>query len=153
MSKDELITRIFPKFHRLVNKFDEIRNQRYEYDEKVSLYPGEIHTLTAVADHPGSTISEVGYHMGITKSAASQFLIKLEGKGLIEKSRMPENNKNIILSLSPLGRDVLHEFRAYWNSLFSEAFDHLKKIDEESLQSMLTAFDVMEAAMDRHITE
>ncbi len=151
MTKEELIIQIFPRFHRLMNKFDEIKNQKYFYNSKEALFPGEIHTLTAIADKPGSTISEIGLIMGITKSAASQFIIKLEKKGMLEKNKLPENKKNIVINLSTEGRDVVTKFRSYWNGLFSSAFDQLSLIDRESLENMLKTFDLIEESMDKQL--
>jgi DNA-binding MarR family transcriptional regulator len=58
-----------------------------DYDTGYPLFKSEIHMVDFIGRHPNLNISELAYEIGMTKSAASQVIAKLNRKKLIFKKR------------------------------------------------------------------
>lgn len=66
----------------------------------------EIHTIEAIGSEYFTKVTDISRHFGISKSAASQMVVKLEKKGLIKKSTSPTNGKEVLVSLTKAGWDT-----------------------------------------------
>lgn len=56
----------------------------------------------------GSTnLTEIREYLAITKAAVSQMLSSLEKRGLVTREVDPANRRNLIVLLTPLGRELL----------------------------------------------
>ncbi len=100
---------IFDTFHhlfKLLNLFKEMENTQFEISDNITVYPGEIHMISAIAKSNGINVTEVATRLDISKSAASQMIKKLVRKGLIEKAHTQQNNKEIRLLLTREGKTV-----------------------------------------------
>lgn len=71
----------------------------------------EIHTLAAIAENPGVTVTEVAQMWNRTKGAVSQNVAKLEKRGLIERKKENGNAKNVHLYITKKGKmlDLAHK--------------------------------------------
>ncbi len=76
--------------------------QDYGTGEMINMV--EVHTLTAIEDHPGVNVSELALMWNRTKGAISQIATRLENKGYIERRKNPDNAK--IVELFPTERGV-----------------------------------------------
>lgn len=96
---------------RLCRKYAEMEKSPIRYNEKVTLPPGEIHTIQAIGKNKDINIKQLGDHFGISKSAASQMVSKLVKKGYVVKNNPADNNKELQLSLTTHGWEAfsLHE--------------------------------------------
>lgn len=75
--------------------------------EGVRLHPSEIHLLLFLHGRPDVNLTEIADRFGVTKGAVSQVLSRLERKGVLNKSRKPQNPKELSLSFTELGGKVL----------------------------------------------
>lgn len=55
----------------------------------------------------GSTASEIGRRLGVSKQAAGKTVEKLEGLGYVERVDDPQDGRRKLVRLSPLGIDML----------------------------------------------
>ena len=67
------------------------------------LHCSEIHTLMAIGKNPDINLTSLSRLLGISKSAISQMTGRLARKNLVEKHRDPDNDKEVLLHLSPRG--------------------------------------------------
>ena len=101
---------IFDTFHhlfKLLNLFKEMENTQFKISDNITVYPGEIHMISAIATSNGINVTEVAARLDTSKSAASQMIKKLVRKGLIEKAHTEQNNKEIRLLLTREGKTAL----------------------------------------------
>jgi DNA-binding MarR family transcriptional regulator len=136
------------RFHRLVNKYDAIRARGLQADESLTLLPGELHALATITATPGHTVTELGKAMGITKSAASQFVMRLAAKGMVVKRKLPDNAKSICIAPSEAGLAAAVRFRAGWDETFAPVQAYYESLDTKTCSSLLQLFSLMEQAMD-----
>lgn len=73
----------------------------------------EVHMVTRIEENPGITAARIAEITCRTKSAVSQMLSKLEGKGLICKEKDPHNGKQQLLYVTAKGRQLSLCHKAY----------------------------------------
>jgi DNA-binding MarR family transcriptional regulator len=66
-----------------------------------SFLTSEVHALCSIGTAPGIDITDLSVRLGVTKWAISKIAKKMEEKGLIERYREPENDKEILIRLTP----------------------------------------------------
>ena len=81
---DNYLIDLLFKFH---NEMSIIDKKPMDYDTGYPLFKSEIHMIDFIGRFPDLNISELAYKTGMTKSAASQVIAKLNRKKLIIKKR------------------------------------------------------------------
>lgn len=100
----------------------------------------EVHMVTRIEENPGITASKIAEDTFRTKSAVSQMVSKLEGKGLILRRRDPDNGKQQLLYVTDKGKQL---------SLCHKEYDEKNLPLDELIE--LFGFDAVEKFAD--ITE
>jgi DNA-binding MarR family transcriptional regulator len=153
MNKKQALSNLIASFTRNVNKYNEFNKKPYNPGGDHLIHPSEMHTLNSIATYNGLNISELGKKLGITKSAASQIVIKLEKKGMLEKHFSPESNKSIFVTLTKSGEAAVRHFRNSQDEIFSLFTDALKKTDEEKILFIQQVFDSIEQNFDAKLSK
>lgn len=78
--------------------------------DEVQISIREAHTIRLVGDRKQICVTDIATHFGFTKSAASQLVSKLTRNGYLQKLQAAHSNKELQLSLTPLGWQA---FRAH----------------------------------------
>lgn len=78
--------------------------------DSVQVYPAELQVLSLLSAESEETVSSIAAQLSITRSAASQLVKKLCGKGLLEKKRPVENERVVSLRITDEGMQVLKNF-------------------------------------------
>lgn len=95
----------------------------------------EMHTLAAIYDDPGITVTALAAQTNRTKAAVSQVITKLEKRGLLVRTKSLENGKISVMTITPKGYelcrahiqfDEVHEARALENLLKSVTMDDIR---------------------------
>lgn len=73
----------------------------------------EMHTLSMIAEQPGLRVTDVAKLWNRTLGAASKNISKLCSKGLIEKKKLPGNDKTIHLYPTERGKEIARLHRQY----------------------------------------
>lgn len=79
-------------------------------------------------------MSEIAGRLGISNSAFSKLVVKLEAKGLLEKFHTSINKKDVIVRVTDYGHGIYQQYVAYiysWH--FSKMFEAGKRIPREYL--------------------
>ena len=112
---------------RVVAKLSAIQQTPREYGTGIPLYGSEIHTIQAIGKSARINVTQLAEKMGVTKGAVSQMVSRLVEKGMVKKAHAQDNAKEVVLSLTELGRigfrnherfdtDVLDTVREYCGS-------------------------------------
>jgi DNA-binding MarR family transcriptional regulator len=86
--------------------------------------------------------------LGVTKSAISQVAAKLEKKGLLEKYKGNDNEKNILLRLTPKGDQAVAGYIAFRTELFADLTEELETMDQDRIDFLQQVFDRIDHHMD-----
>lgn len=88
-------------------------------------------------------MSRIATRLGITFSSFSKMVTKLEEKGLLEKSYLEGNKKNIVIRVSKLGREVYQAYVAdIMERQFGAMFKELDQIPREYLVHFAKALSI-----------
>lgn len=138
-----------PHLYRFASVYQEYMNFRRDYGSGVPYSMVEMHLLAIVCTQPGIMVGALANAWGCTKGAASQHISKLEKKGLVVRTKLLTNAREVHIyptaegqRLSDLHRvyDEVHEdLTGKWlleqctvNEL--EAFDKVMKVYSEILE-------------------
>ncbi|MFA5065462.1 MAG: MarR family transcriptional regulator [Dehalococcoidia bacterium] len=108
MDEEQKYKDAIDSFQRLVNTIAEIENRPRDFGTGDRLYSSEIHTLEVIGDNPKANITELSIKLGVTKSATSQIVKRLERKKYLRRYKEKKNNKEVLLELLDAGK------MAYW---------------------------------------
>ncbi|MDY0362108.1 MAG: MarR family transcriptional regulator [Desulforegulaceae bacterium] len=133
-TKTQIIKKTIKKFASVALKYSASEELPVKVDETTVISTKEAHVIQAIGDNKNIGVTELGNFFAISKSAASQMVSKLESKGFIKKMRSQDNNKEINLILTELGK------KAY------TAHEQTHKKDNEFLLNKLSAFSLSQIA-------
>ena len=136
-------------FLRIVHKVMENQKQPRHYGLSEKLYPAEIHTVMTIGNHENVHVSELARYMGITRGAASQIIVKIEKKGLIEKTVDPENATRILLSLTNKGKIAYYGHEQFHEEMDAPLFDYIDQLSESQYEFAQDFMQKLEDMVDR----
>lgn len=87
--------------------------EQHNYGVGIPINMVEVHTLTAIEENPGITVSQLACMWQRTNSALSQTATKLEKKGYIIRRRDPNNARNVHLYATEEGTELSLAHKSY----------------------------------------
>ena len=139
MDRNALLERLFDVFLASVRYSKRYDSSPRSYGTPDVLYSEECHTLELIGKYEGITITEIARRVGKTKSAISQMVDRLIKKGLLEKQPHPENERGVLLKLTPKGEIVF----AYHAQYDRDQFDKLcEQLDGFSNRELCTYMEI-----------
>ena len=148
--KVSLLPEVLEQFVRIVNKYNALEKNPFDYGCGENLYPSEIHAVEAVGKHPDVHMAEIANILGVTRGAVQQTAGRLLKKGLVEKLMDENDKKRVYLSLTPKGKSAFRgheEYHAELSSHLTERFDRLRPEEAASLKAFFTR---VESFMDAY---
>ena len=97
----------------------------------LKLYPSEIHLIDVIAKGQGINASKMAARLGVTKGAVSQTLARLEKKGVLNKTKDPQNKNELTVHFTPLGKKVLEEQRKLRTTFYEEYAKYFSNMPEK----------------------
>jgi len=94
---------ILKKLEKVIVMMEAMHTPSLSFGTGVLMHTKEIHTIQAIGRYSGINVTKLAEQTGVTKGAVSQTLNKLVRKGLVRKTHLPGNNKEVILELTDLG--------------------------------------------------
>ena len=156
-TKEDLIRALVYKLARIINKRSRIEALRIRFDDGAEFTPREIHTIEAIGKHENINVKELGDRFGVTKSAASQLVSKLERRGFVVKKHAAHSNKELRLSLTDSGWRAFHAHKRHHKMHMA---DMVAKLETFSLSQIATTSvlletieDVMDSRLDHFLKQ
>ena len=140
-TKNDLIQTLSKTLLQMMVKHARIEEIPVAFDKGVKLTPREIHILQMIGERENVNVTDLGGYANITKSAASQMVAKLEKKGYLKKSHVIDNNKELHLSLTPLGKKAFDAHEQIHGKHLGEV---TRRLETFSLQQIATTSIVLE---------
>lgn len=120
-----------------VNIYGQVYTSQGFHDTSVPCSVAQIQVLEYILENEekNQKMAEVANRLGISPSAFSKNVKKMEGKGLLERYHSVNNKKDIIIKASPLGRQVYQEYvDSLWERRFKKSFEILDEVPEEYIK-------------------
>jgi len=94
---------ILQKLEKVIVMTESMHTPSLSFGTGVLMHAKEIHTVQAIGRHSGINVTKLAEKAGVTKGAVSQTINKLVKKGLVRKTHLPGNDKEVVLELTDLG--------------------------------------------------
>lgn len=117
------------------------------------LYPSEIHTIQAVGLQPDINVTTLGARMGVSRGAASQMVGRLAGKGLIEKYKSQDNEKEVCLRLTAEGSIAFRGHEAQHGWVHQRIFERIGDLNEDAYALLSSVFEAIDEVTKEMIEE
>ncbi len=124
-------------FIRAVQKYNALEKIPVRIGAKHDLYHSEKHFLDTIGNHPGMNMTEFANAIGVTKGAVSQFVTKLEKKGLVRRYKSGRNGKEVFLELTRPGRDVYLFHKKRNEETIKPLIDELNKYSDDKVEFLI----------------
>lgn len=125
------------------NAYAHIYNRQMNYQAEMDFSAAQIQVLEYVLENEDEKMSEIAKRLGVSRSAFSKNVKKLMEKGLLEKFRCNNNQKDIFLKVTELGKTVYEQYSAFiYEACFKELFEIADQIPAESIALITRLMDV-----------
>ena len=130
-------------------KFGNCYANRYQKERSfgtpVSFSPSQLQVMEYILENEekNQSMVEIATRLGISPSAFSKNVKKMEEKGLLERYHTASNRKNVIIKVSPLGKEVYAAYSRYaLETLFGPLFQMLDGIPPEYIARFANVIDL-----------
>jgi len=152
-TKTQIIKSTIKKFASVALKYSSSEDLPISVDETTVVSTKEAHVIQTIGDNENIGVTALGDFFGISKSAASQMVSKLDSKGFIKKKRSEDNNKEVNLVLTELGRKA---YKAHEETHRSDSDYLVAKLSMFSLSQIATLsvmLESIEVIMDQRLKD
>jgi len=124
--------------------FAELRCLGSERMHRADMSMSHFHLMSMLDRHGSMTMSRIAELLGVSVSNATGLIDRIEERGLVERTRVPEDRRVVHVQLTDMGRQTLHEVE-----LFKEDMIHgiLNRLDERQLRRVALAMSDLRAAV------
>ena len=144
---------LYNLFIRVHNKYSSIRKRFSETSDSVQVFPAELQVLTLLSSGTEETVSGIASQLSITRSAASQLVKKLCGKGLLGKERQVENERVVFLRITDAGTQVVKNFFGSQSSFGQELERTLSGFSPRDLMVVAAFLAKLEEQFNRKLDQ
>lgn len=144
MTETDIPTQVF----RLINKIIFLEKKNIFEFEGVKLFPSEIHLMMMVAETDSTNATRMAERLGISKSAVSQTVSRLEKKQILRKDKDPYNKNEMTLVFTGFGEKAMAGYREKQMTAMAGPREELARLSEHDravirhfLSSLETMFD------------
>jgi DNA-binding MarR family transcriptional regulator len=148
MDRKKTSEEIIELFIRLANKYKALEKIPLDFGVGADLYHSEMHLIDQIGDHPEMNITELAKLVGVTKGAISQTVKKLENKGVVTRYKGSENEKEVFLKLTDIGRSVYLKHKEIDQEAIIPLYEELKKYSDDKVYFMVEMFKWMDTFLD-----
>ena len=99
--------------------------------------PGQNRVMLMLHRYGSITQKELQEILQIQQGSLSELLSKMESSGLIERKRNPEDRRQVVISLTPEGKEVEHANHQLVARENMELFSSLSQEEQDELYRML----------------
>jgi DNA-binding MarR family transcriptional regulator len=138
-------------FTRVHNKLNKLEKKTIDFGTGDKLFASELHTIQAIGENYGKTVTELSSFFGITKGAVSQIISKLKRKKCVSKARSKVNVKEIDISLTDKGWNVFNSHKKLHLEMDGELLGFMGTLAEHQIGEFLTILLNIEKNLDKYL--
>lgn len=113
------------------------------YGTDMQFHRLDIHLIETIGAFEGINVTELAAKHGITKSAVSQAVRKLEKRGLVRRYQRPDNRKEILFSLTETGKTAFHAHREYHRAIEGQVIEEMAGFTMEEAAAVRKLIDLL----------
>lgn len=148
MSANEQGEKLVLQFIRIMNKFNASEKAPKYYGTDVLLYSSEIHTIEAIGKKPKTGVTDLAIHLGVTKGAISQMIMKLIKKEMVRKIRVSPKDNGVELELTEKGIKAFQMHEEIHRQMNAEIAKQILSSSRESIEACAGILTSVESFLD-----
>lgn len=148
VDREKISEEIIELFIRLANKYKALEKIPMDYGIGTDLYHSERHLIDQIGDHPEMNITELAKSIGVTKGAISQTVKKLEDKRVVSRYKSGENEKEVFLRFTDIGRDVYKKHKEVNRETAIPLYKELLKHSDNNVTFLVEMFKWIDVFLD-----
>lgn len=136
---------IIGDFYRSANGYSQIC-KRELFGVKIRFSPYEVQIMEHIMEHAEDNRNMKWYaqQLGLSQATYSKYVTRLVQKGLVDKYHAENNHKNIILRISPLGREEYEKYAEQMNiAHFNQLLAYLDTLSSEQLEAVRGTISIL----------
>lgn len=149
--REKLAADVEKYFTRIHNKLSKLEKKSIDFGTGDRLFASELHTIQAIGENRGKTITELSGYFGITKGAVSQIISKLKRKKCVAKARSKANVKEIDISLTAKGWKVFESHKRLHLEMDGELLGFMATLSERQIGEFFTILHKIEKNLDNYL--
>jgi DNA-binding MarR family transcriptional regulator len=137
----------------VLTRMAELDKKPRDYGSGDLLHHAEIHTIMMIGKNPDITITSLGSILGISTSAASQMITRLTKKGLVERFKRKDNEKEICLKLTSPGTIAYYGHEQHHAIIYARMEKKLGEMTDEGYEYLLRFLRAMADTAEEILNE
>lgn len=137
----------------IVYKYMQTETIQRNYGTDIMITQVEIHTIEAIGNHNGISITELAANRHKTKGAVSQLIYKLVKKELVKKTVSETSDAQVSLYLTPLGQQAYEGHKKLHEQINDEVFVALREMPDSAFNDLFLMLSKFEKFLDKQISE
>lgn len=134
------------KLQELISELHNCCKERYTSEAKTFNVPqAELRCLMLFEGHKYLTGIEIAGLLEVAKSRATVIVENLDRKGLVQRSRDPNDARVKLISLTPVGQRKVREIEEFMFSLHQQLLGH---IDPSQRTGVINALETLRSSME-----
>jgi DNA-binding MarR family transcriptional regulator len=133
--------KVIDTFSRVLYLYGEMEKKPRDYGTGDLLFTSEIHTIEAIGENPGINITALSDKLGISKSAVSQIINKLEIKQIVTRYKQQNNGKEVLLKLLERGQLAFYGHKKYHLSMDVPLIEAMADWDDKQVEFLSIALN------------
>lgn len=152
-TKKDLIKSTIRQLLKISTKYSRIESMPIQVNHDMEITTREAHVIQAIGERKQMSVTDLACHFGVTKSASSQIVAKLAGKGFLEKAQAPHSNKELELSLTDLGWQAFHAHERFHGRDMEALIKHLDAYPMQQIATLSVLLDAIDGKMNERLGE
>ena len=133
-SAEEILNRLLVQ---LFNDILHIEEKAMKNTEFTDLSITEIHTIEAIGTEGNRTMGEIAHDLRITVGTLTTAINRLIKKGYVERKRIEEDRRVVIVSLTDMGKKVFDEHSVFHKEMIDTILENFHGEELELLTKAL----------------
>jgi DNA-binding MarR family transcriptional regulator len=136
--KPATLSRLYSRPGFLLRRAHQISAAVFEDEcRELALTPAQFGVLTVLKSHPGLGQSSLARALGFDKVTVLRVLRGLESRGLVERAPAPDNRRNVSVSLTREGLEMLAQAQKPADKAYKRLLAPLTREQQEQLVELL----------------
>nr|WP_319393478.1 MarR family transcriptional regulator [uncultured Desulfobacter sp.] len=149
----ELKKKVINSLMQVTRKFAEVETLPIAVTDDVSVSTREAHAIESIGENRCINVTQIADHFGFTKSAASQLVSKLTRQGFVVKKQAGHSNKELQLSLTPLGWQAFEAHATMHGMDLQQVLDTMESVEINVLIQLNELLVRLNSIMDDRLTK
>jgi DNA-binding MarR family transcriptional regulator len=123
--------------------FGELKCVGSERLVRLGISMAQLHVMHLLERHGEIAMSRLAEMLDVSDSAATGLIDRIEERGFVERIRVPEDRRIVLVRITPVGRQTLEDVEASRAEIMAQILD---QIDPSQLEGIATAMAALRVA-------